>query len=249
MTTSTWPGQRLRMADRIIQRLSSDSQSVESEAGALDDFLPEGAVCLDIGAEYGLYTFTFASRIGASGRVLSFEPLPGPSRWLVRTVRWLGASNVAVDDRALGDSPRRGTMSLPIRWGLPVHGRAFLVDDADGLGPNEEFAGECRLQVTVATVDEVVAEARLDRVDFIKMDVEGYEPAVLRGAVETLRTYRPVLMIEIEDRHLEKFGADSTTVTNLVTGHGYRMATLWAGRWEPVEAVSDRTRNYLFTPS
>jgi hypothetical protein len=72
---------------------------------------------------------------------------------------------------------------------------------------------------------------------------------VLRGAVETLRTFRPVLMIVIEARHLEKLGADSRTVVDFVRDHGYSMATLWAGRWEPAEVVSNRTRNYLFTPS
>lgn len=249
MKSATLPGRRLRMADRLIQRLSSGPSSVEPEAAALDGFLAEGYVCCDIGAEYGLYTLTFASRVGPRGTVLAFEPLPGPGRFLARTVRWLRASNVAVHQHALGDEPRQGTMSLPKRRGLPVHGRAFLADDADGLGPNAEFAGDQRLQVTVSTLDRVVAQSGLDRVDFIKIDVEGYEPAVLRGAEETIRRFRPVLLIEIEDRHLDKFGADSSTVVDIMMAHGYSMSTLWNGRWEPVETVTERTRNYVFTPN
>ncbi|HSK24193.1 MAG TPA: FkbM family methyltransferase [Egicoccus sp.] len=243
------PGRRLRLAARLVRRLASSPVPVEPEVAALDDFLGEGHICCDIGAEYGLYTLTFASRAGRTGRVLAFEPLPGPRRFLIRMLRWLGAANVTVRPHALGDEVRQGTMSLPTRRGLPVHGRAFLTDDADGLGPNAEFAGDRRLRVDVFTLDSVVDEAGLDRIDVIKIDVEGYEPAVLRGAEQTIRRFRPILLIEIEDRHLGKFGADGATVVDLMTRLGYRMSTLWDGRWEPVETVTERTRNYLFTPS
>lgn len=244
----TVPTRRLNVVDQFIQRLSAGTSPVEPEASALDGFLTEGAVCCDVGAEFGLYTFTFARRVGASGRVLSFEPVPGPSSFLSRAVRWLRASNVAVHQAALGDTPGQATMSLPTRRGLPVYGRGFLVDGATGLGPNAEFPGEKRLVVMVSTLDMVVEEAGLGRVDFIKIDVEGYEPAVLRGADRTIRRFRPVLMIEIEDRHLSKYGADSSAVLRLMKEHGYTMSTLCDGRWAPVDAVTDRVRNYLFTP-
>lgn len=248
MTFSPLPARRLRLVAGLLRRLASGTTAVEPEAAALDDFVAEGYVCCDIGAEYGLYTLTFAARVGVSGRVLAFEPLPGPNRFLTWALRWLGASNTTVFSDALGDAARRGTMSLPKRHGLPVHGRAFLADDADGPGPNAEFAADERLPVAVSTLDEVVDAADLDRLDLIKLDVEGNEPAVLRGAERAIRRFRPVLLIEIEDRHLRKFGTDGATVVAMMADLGYRMSTLWNGRWEPVEAVSGRTRNYLFTP-
>jgi FkbM family methyltransferase len=247
MSARTIPSRRLRLVDRVLQFLASRSSPVESEAAALDHLLPDGAVCFDIGAEYGLYTLTFARRVGARGRVLSFEPLPGPHRFLSRIVRWLRAPNVTVHRVALGDRVGNATLSLPRRRWLPVHGRAFVTDGADGPGPNEEFEREERVASTVSTVDGAVADAGLTRVDFIKIDVEGYEPAVLRGALRTLDRFRPTVLIEIEDRHLEKFRASSASVIDLLAPHGYQMTALLDGAWRPVETVSTRTRNYLFT--
>lgn len=246
MTLAYRPTRRLQLVVGVVQWLSRRTASVEPEAAALDRYLPEGAVCCDIGAEYGLYTLTFASRPGTS--VVSFEPLPGPNAFLTRVLRWLGADNVELRRHALGDVARSGSMSLPRRRGLPVHGRAFLADEADGLGPNVEFAGEQRLPVTVSTLDTVLEERGVDRLDLIKVDVEGYEPAVLRGAARSIERFRPALLVEIEDRHLAKFGADGTTVVDLMRAHGYGMATLVEGRWVPTERVTEAARNYLFTP-
>lgn len=240
---------RLATTVRVLRTLARRTSFVESEVALLDGLVPPGGVALDVGAEYGLYTLACADRVGRSGRVIAFEPLPGPNRFVRRAVRWLGARQVQVRRHALGDRARAGTLSLPRRRGLPVHGRAFLADDADGPGPNAEFAGEQRVPVEVRTLDDVVEAERLERVDFVKLDVEGFEPAVLRGAEHTIARFRPRLLIEIEDRHLAKFGVDSRAVVDLLREQGYTATTWWQGRWEPVDTVTERTRNYLFTPA
>lgn len=246
--SSARPSRRLRTVDRTLRWAAARVPSVEAEVARLDHVLPPGGVCCDIGAEYGLYTFTFASRVGPTGRVLSFEPLTGPRAFVRRSARLLGADNVEVHSVALGDVVRSGTMSLPRRRGLPVHGRAFLADDAEGLGPNVEFAAERRLPVQVSTLDRVLERAGVDRLDLVKIDVEGFEPAVLRGAEASLRRFRPALLVEIEDRHLGKFGVDSAGMVRDLTEQGYRMWVAGRGGWEPTRGVTDVTRNYLFTP-
>lgn len=245
-TTTSAPNRRLRALDRVLRRLSTGRSALEPEAAALARELSDGAVCFDIGANFGLYTLTFAAAVGPAGHVYSFEPLPGPRAVLDRTVRWLGVDNVTVSDQALGD--RRGTaeISLPIRHGLPVHGRAFITDEAEGLGPNVEFAAERRQPVVLSTLDTVVRAAGLDRVDLVKVDVEGYEPMVLDGAEWTLATYHPTLLLEIERRHLAKFGVEPASLVAALTDRGYRMAVLTGGRWQRVDAVVAGRRNYLF---
>ncbi|WP_307853656.1 FkbM family methyltransferase [Streptomyces tagetis] len=99
---------------------------VEDEVADLRAFVPPGSVCVDVGAEYGLYTWVLATLAGPSGRVHSVEPLPGPHRWLRITARLLDARNVTVHRAALGARSGRGRLSLPMRRGLPVHGRAYL---------------------------------------------------------------------------------------------------------------------------
>ncbi|GGV83834.1 FkbM family methyltransferase [Streptomyces massasporeus] len=108
---------------------------VEDEVAGLRAFVPAGSVCVDAGAEYGLHTRVLAALAGPSGRVHSVEPLPGPCRRLRVTARLLGARNVTVRRAALGDRRGRGRLSLPVRRGLPVHGRAYLTDGAHGPGP------------------------------------------------------------------------------------------------------------------
>lgn len=247
MTSISVPNRRLRGIDRVLRHLSTGRSPVEPEAAALAGFLSDEAVCFDVGANYGLYTLTFAAGIGPAGRVFSFEPLPGPHAFLARTVRWLGVDNVTVSDQALGDRRGVAEMSLPRRRGIPVHGRSFIADEADGLGPNAEFRAEKRLSVGLSTVDTVVRAAGLERVDLIKIDVEGYEPAVVRGAEWTLAHHRPTLLLEIERRHLLKFGVEPAALVASLARQGYQMAALWDGRWCTADVVTAERRNYLFT--
>jgi FkbM family methyltransferase len=239
---------RLRAAGRAIRWLARGRSPVEPELLGLDQLLQPGAVCCDVGAAFGLYTLAFADRVGETGRVHSFEPLPGPNAVLRRVVRLAGASNVRVPRCALGVTPREATMSLPKRHGLPVHGRAFVADRADGLGSNSEFDGETRLRVPITTLDRVVDTLDLPRLDLIKVDVEGAEPSVLAGAERTLRRFRPHVMLEIESRHLERFRTDPVAVVAGMRDRGYAMAVLEAGRWRPVQEVTSASRNYLFSP-
>ncbi|GFH37355.1 hypothetical protein SCWH03_35930 [Streptomyces pacificus] len=175
---------------------------VEPEIQRLREHVSPGAVCLDIGAEYGLYTISLAHLAGPTGTVHSFEPLPGAHRVLTVVRYALGRRTIRLHRTALGRRVGSFTMSLPYRRRLPVHGRAFVTDGALRLGPNTEFAEEKRLNVTVRTVDAAAPA----RVDFIKADVEGAEAFVLEGAHRTLLLHRPTLLLEIEERHPAKYG-------------------------------------------
>ncbi|MFI9324923.1 FkbM family methyltransferase [Kitasatospora aureofaciens] len=220
---------------------------VEDEVAGLREVVAPGAICLDIGAEYGLYTWVLSSLIGPAGHVHSVEPLPGPSRWLRTASRLLGARNVTVHRLALGAEAGLGTLSLPKRRGLPVHGRTYLTEGADGPGPNAEFAASVRVPTRVVTLDQLAERLPLTRDCFIKADVEGAELAVLRGGAATLLRHRPTLLLEIEDRHLRKYGSRAADVPRHLEQYGYRPHRWWRGRWARVSQVSDDCRNYLFT--
>ena len=104
------------------------------------------------------------------------------------------------------------------------------------------------MPVAVTTLDDLVADLALDRLDLVKADVEGAEAHLLQGARLTLATLRPVLMLELEDRHLARF---ATTVARVVAGlaaDGY-VARTWgpARGWRP-RRPDDGRRNVLFVP-
>ncbi len=202
---------------------------------------------MDVGAEYGLYTWVLSALVGPAGRVHSIEPLPGPARWLRAASRILGCGNVTVHRSALGAHTGHGELSLPRRWGLPVHGRAYLVEGATGPGPNVEFPTSRPVPAPLRTLDELVRSEAIEKVGFVKADVEGAELGVLDGAHQTLSTHRPPLLLEVEDRHLRKYGARPPEVLRRLRDYGYRPHRWQAGRWIHAPHVSDDCRNYLFT--
>ncbi|MFV2117448.1 FkbM family methyltransferase, partial [Streptomyces sp. Act-28] len=232
----------------VLCALSRRFSFVEDEIDGLRQVVRPGDVCLDIGAEYGLYTYALAGVAGPEGRVHSFEPLPGPRRVLCAGVRLLTRGRAHPHRIALGDRPRDAAeMSLPYRRGLPVHGRAFVTDGAQGLDPDTEFATERRSRVPVSTVDSMVERAGLPRVDLIKADVEGAEPLVPAGAARTLKRYRPALLLEIEERHLANYGARADEPADRLREAGYAMFRWRGGAWRPADRITVEHRNYLFT--
>lgn len=239
-------GARLRALHAVLRFLAPRAWFLEDEVAGVAALVRPGATCLDVGAEYGLYTWTFAHLAGPTGAVHSVEPLPGPARLLAVGVRLLGAGTVHRHRTALGARAGRATMSLPVRARLPVHGRAFLTDGADGLGPNAEFTGQRELPVGVTTLDELVRAEGLARVDVVKADVEGAELAVLRGAAALLERDHPVLLLEVEARHLAKYGATPQELVAHLAASGYRPHTWDGAAWRPAAAVTDGHRNYAF---
>ncbi|MQA97434.1 MAG: FkbM family methyltransferase [Streptosporangiales bacterium] len=246
---SQWPplGRRTAVLTAALRELARRTPFVEPEILGLPAVVRPGATCFDIGAEYGLYSYVLGDLAGPSGAVHCFEPLPGAARVLHTGLRLAGYHNVRPDGSALGSEPEHGTMSLPIRIGLPVHGRAFLTTGADGIGPNVEFASAEAVRVRVTTLDEVCAERGVGRVDFVKADVEGAELAVLQGGMRTIKEHHPALLLEIEDRHLAKYGVTSGDIVALLRGEGYRMHVWTGGSWAEADRVTDERRNYLFS--
>ena len=233
---------------RVLRAAAPHTWFLEDEVAGLAGHVRPGAVCLDVGAEYGLYTWTLAGLVGPTGHVHAVEPQPGPSAFVERTRRLLRAGNVSVHRTAVGATAGGGVLALPRRRLLPVHGRAFLTTGASGLGSNAEFGHHDDVPVAVTTVDALVAELALERLDLVKVDIEGAEARLLQGARATLAAFRPVLMLELEDRHLARF---DTTVAQVVTDLGTAgyVAATWdrALGWTP-QRPDDGRRNVLFVP-
>ncbi|EST38521.1 hypothetical protein N566_06970 [Streptomycetaceae bacterium MP113-05] len=231
----------------VLRAGASRLPFIEDEIAGLGELVRPGATCVDIGAEYGLYTWVLSALTTPSGQVHSVEPLPGPARWLHGVSRLLGARNVTVHRTALGAWAGHGTLSLPWRRGMPVHGRAYLTEGADGPGPNEEFPTARLVATPIRTLDQLVCEEGLDRIALVKADVEGCEFAVLQGGSVTLRHHRPALLLEIESRHLEKYGTKPEEVLGHLRDYGYTAHRRQRGRWTGVSQISEDCRNYLFT--
>lgn len=219
----------------------------EPELLGLDQLVRPGDVCFDIGAGYGLYTFPLADLVGPAGRVYAFEPLPVPHRILSTLHRRTRLSQVIIRRAALGPVAGDQELVLPYRFGLPIHGWAHLKAGQVRPGRRISFSTTRSLPTPVLTVDEVCRQQEVERVAFLKIDVEGFEPAVLAGAGEVLARDRPLLLLEIEDRHLDKYGRTAAGVSASLRGRGYTMLAWRDRRWTPVTEVTTAGRNYLFS--
>jgi FkbM family methyltransferase len=233
---------------RVLTGAARRGTVVEKEILGLDALVGPGDVCLDVGAEFGLYTHVLADIVGPRGADHAFEPQRAAHRVLELGVRAAGLRWVHLHRLALGATHGREELSVPRRRGLPVHGRAYLTVGAQDAGPNREFAGHRLESVVVETLDAVVADLGLPRVALVKADVEGAEGALLDGAAGVLAAHRPHLLLEIEDRHTRKYGVAADALFARLTGElGYRAHT-WSAGWRPVAGIVDTERNYLFSP-
>ena len=155
-----------------------------------DHFVGEGGHVLDIGANWGLFSYHFSKRVGRSGRVYTFEPNPSNWRCLAGAQERYG--NVSLFRLALSDHDGLGQLFVP-----RLHGRSISAQGS----LTKPFATETStVKVRLSRLDHAFGE--IERVDFVKIDVEGHERNVLRGGRRILGALPPML-IEIEQRHLE----------------------------------------------
>jgi FkbM family methyltransferase len=189
---------------------------------------------VDVGAHDGLLTVPF-SRLPGS-RVLAFEPLPRAFSRLVRAVADAhGGSvppHVELHPEALGDHTGEITLSLPVLDGEAQEQWASTAKDYKSF-EGRRISVE-RLRVPLRTLDSFA----LTDVTHMKVDAEGAEYEVFRGATETLRRCRPLITSEIEERH--RLGS-TWAVPAFLDALGYDTFFHLSGRWFPVAALDRAT--------
>ncbi|MCY4572331.1 MAG: FkbM family methyltransferase [Gemmatimonadetes bacterium] len=194
--TRVW-GQRLRLfPDRSVSEariLFLPRSWDRAERRLLGEWAASpGFRFVDVGANVGGYSFWVASRMAASGRVLAVEPNPSLARQLRFNVRANRASDrVGVVEAAVGAESGTGALTV----GARNSGENRLVDDAGS-------AGQATVPVRVATLADLVEEAGMDRIDCLKVDVEGREAEVIQPYLsDAPRTAWPRhLIVELKGR-------------------------------------------------
>lgn len=177
--------------------------------------LEEGMHFMDVGANVGLYSLFAARRVGTRGLVTAFEP---SKREIVRFedhIRLNQINNIRIFPLAVSD----------------YQGEALLmIANAQHSGQNtlgsfvhNGIVQEQREYVSVKTLDAVIAEESLPKVDVLKIDVEGTEGAVLRGAKGMLSEHRPLLMLEILEPALRHQGCSRNSLYKLLRKFDYRL--------------------------
>jgi FkbM family methyltransferase len=168
--------------DRFVGRsLDCYGEWCESEIDLLQRFLRPGDTALDVGANIGSHTVAFAAAAGETGSVLAFEPQRLPFQLLCGNVALNCLANVRCLQKAVGD--RKGSAKIAALSPREPHNFGAV-----------SIGEECSASedVEIVTIDSLA----LKSCRLIKIDVEGMEPEVIRGARDTIRACQPILFVE-----------------------------------------------------
>lgn len=187
MRTLTAIAKRLQSGERVVParwrlplryRMQRLVGGFEPEMHILGELVRPGGVALDIGANHGIYAYALA---GIASRVHCFEPLSECCAY-IRAAR---SDKIVVHNCALSDAAGKLRLYIPTTHGRPIGTRASLAQPAGSFEVRD---------VDVRTLDSM----ELPPVDFVKIDVEGVEAALLRGARAMLERDHPGMLIEID---------------------------------------------------
>lgn len=149
----------------------------------MDTHLQEGSVFIDVGANIGYETLWGSKKVGTTGKVIAFEPVPGLISQLKESVAYNKFANIEIIEKAASDRVEKIAIFLDAQDA----GSSSLVNNSHSTNA---------IEIETVLIDTVTD--RLNRVDFIKIDVEGYEPQALQGAKATIEKWRPVIVFEYQ---------------------------------------------------
>jgi FkbM family methyltransferase len=220
-----------------VTRFAIESGHVEkAELALVSEFLEPGGIALDVGANIGLFSATMAQAVGPSGAVHAFEPLPTSRRRLQTTLDLNRLHWVRPNATVVSDVP--GCAQL-FDYGSGFESWATLVPREIGtpggiLRPTREVA------VEAVTLDTYCDQHGIERIDLLKVDVEGAEERVLRGASTLLgRRAIDLVLVEVADTTLKAGGARAHALLDLLERHGLRTHSFENGRWHPFRIAGE----------
>jgi FkbM family methyltransferase len=185
-------------------------------------FVRRGDIVLDVGANVGAHSVFFSHLVGRQGRVLAFEPLPPNLDALRKTVhRRLRTPNVSIIERAVGN-PRSPHQTVVIRAPADDLTQASLqVQQAGSWRANGNLR---QFSVSLTSLDAEGEVQKLPRIDFVKIDVEGGELDVLKGATRILQKHHPLVYCEAYEEWAAPFGYTPDDLFRIMAALGYNGA-------------------------
>lgn len=208
----------------------------------IKNLLRPGFVALDTGANVGWHTLLMAKRVGHSGRVVAVEANPSVRKILEFHITLNRVENTVV--LPVVASSRLGRVKF-------LGPQAEEAHSGDGHVVREEAVNPSGLmEIDAQPIDYIIEQLQLSRLDFIKVDVEGYEWPVLQGAREALIRFQPHLIFEFDENYTKRGNGDAGAIHQFLESLGYRLfviqrygaKALQFGEWP-------KSANILATPT
>ena len=225
----------LRVRGILMRRLGSLGLYERKCIGFLRQIIRPGDMVFDIGANLGVYTSILSRLVGEAGRVWAFEPQPDVYQELTRATR--NNPQVHVFPLALSDQRRMVQITVPMICGLLPEPALASVESSNG--PTMRSEANC------VPLDSLTME--LERLSFMKVDIEGHEVSFLEGAQRTVARFRPWVQMEWLDRNRP---ADflSTWLSQHEYEAGYVDSLSHFQRWDTLQQLPSSILNIYLYP-
>jgi FkbM family methyltransferase len=225
----------LDIADWIQQNLYFLNEYEEKEIKFLEQYLKNGDVFIDIGANIGLFTLVASKIVGADGLVYAFEPMQNSFDSLSAHLQLNNSKNVIAEKLAVSN------------------GKDFIELYIDA---NDKNSGMASSYINNYTLKECVLSTSIDdylsqkgdvTITLIKIDIEGGEYLALKGMEQTLKKYKPALLIEINPEIIERTPFTQNDIAAFLNKLGYRKYFIDNfGLPVQTKMSNDQSNNYLF---
>jgi FkbM family methyltransferase len=189
----------MKLIERIKLQHRANKYKNKNDKGGIayiHSAIKSGDTALDIGAHKGGYLYFMRKLAGDSGRVFAFEPQSNLNRYINKIKQLFNWDTVTIEHLALSDSAGSVTLFIPSGTNDKSSSPgATIVEQKDrtDIGATETVSTE--------TLDSYCTRNNI-KPDFLKIDVEGNELRVFQGGIETLKKYKPKIIVEIEARHV-----------------------------------------------
>lgn len=181
------------------------------------EYIKDDAVIFDIGANAGNFTHIF-SNMAPQGQVYAFEPGSYALSILHKVIKMRCQKNVKLFEHGLSDKEEILELRLPVKKsGSLGHGLAHIGT------PDMHNSREVKVEnIPLRLMDDVATEQKLARLDFLKIDVEGWELHALKGGEKTLKKFKPVIMLEASEVFLKRAGSSKDMLFTFLRDIGYK---------------------------
>lgn len=189
------------MIEKIKLKLRANKYRNKLDRGGISyiiSSIKSGQTVLDIGAHKAGYLYFMQKQVGDKGYVYAFEPQSNLFQYLKKIKKLFKWDNVTIEHLALSDASENVTLYIPtnkISSGSSPGATILEPNRRSEFGKTEEVKTE--------TLDSYCYHKQI-KPDFLKIDVEGNELSVFQGGIETLKKYKPKILVEIEARHVGK---------------------------------------------
>ena len=170
-------------------------------------------VLFDVGSNVGETLLNFAKLTGDNGKVYGFEPVPYSFSKCSNNISLNRFSNVSLAQIALSNKEE----TLFFQDTNNNNSGGVFMNRKNSPGSNE---------VEGVTLDAYVERLGITKIDLIKVDVEGFETNVFKGASETCKKFRPKLFVEVDDVNLKSQGSSAIELIELITSYGYQISKI-----------------------